>query len=65
MIFEYDKAYQTLKFISDTGMVQAVHILESDLEKLYFMLWSEISESDMEKDCDAMKYSLTSESLGV
>lgn len=68
MIFEYDKEYQTLKFISGSGMVQSVHVPESDLEKLYHLIWYTMQDQ-VQEDCDAMKYSLhqglTSESLGV
>ena len=44
MIFEYDKEFETLKFISSSGMVQAVHLSVSDLEKLYFMLWATLQD---------------------
>ena len=65
MIFEYDKEFETLKFISSSGMVQAVHLSVADLEKLYFMLWCELSEGISclapKQDCDAVKFSLNSE----
>lgn len=44
LIFEYDKEFETLKFISSSGMVQAVHLSVVDLEKLYFMLWHTLQD---------------------
>lgn len=44
MIFEYDKEFETLKFISSSGIVQAVHLSAVDLEKLYFMLWHTLQD---------------------
>lgn len=54
MIFEYDREYQTLKFISGSGMVQSVYVPESDLEKLYHLIWYTMQDQ-VQEDYDAMK----------
>ena len=45
MIFEYDKEFETLTFISSSGMLQSIHVPKQYLEKLYFMLWVELQDN--------------------
>jgi hypothetical protein len=46
MIFEYDSELQVLKGINERGVTSTMFIPKQDLERLYFMLWALLQDSD-------------------